>query len=470
MRGRADAFTPAICQAYVAAFLDAVHGADCGGTVFIGADKRASSPRIASHVMNAVASKGLRPVYLGITPTPALAAYAFARNCLSIMITGSHIPAEYNGLKFYRHDGELTKEDEPDIRARLRDSTHAANLCDGLEYDDEGDEAGDAYRVRYTSCFARDLLHGLKLGVDLHSGAGTKLVALTLEALGASVLRFGESRDFVAVDTEAVDAERLQLYKSVLQEHRLDGIVSTDGDGDRPLLVDENGLQVAGDVLGMLAAQFLKIDRIVTPVTSTSAVEATGWFQSIVRTRVGSPYVIAAMAQEESKIAGFEANGGFILGSNIEYGGRSLGKLPTRDGLLPLIAALATAACTKSSLSTVVEQLPKRCKLSDRLPDIGPEKAQGLLSLLSQSSAVRGFLAKRLADPVEIDLVDGVRLVCQDGSIVHFRQSGNAPEFRCYVEAGEREEAGALLAALMASLADYFRQGMSSKTAGESAP
>ena len=65
------------------------------------------------------AAKGLEPIYLGVLPTPALAYYAFGKGCLSIMVTGSHIPADYNGLKFYRHDGELTKEDEPEILERL---------------------------------------------------------------------------------------------------------------------------------------------------------------------------------------------------------------------------------------------------------------------------------------------------------------------------------------------------------------
>lgn len=468
LRGLADSFTPAVCQAYVAAFVDVTRGPDCGREVFIGVDKRISSPRIASHLADALASEGLQPVYVGITPTPALAAYAFARRCLSIMVTGSHIPAEYNGLKFYRHDGELTKEDEPEIRARLQDQILGACGEARLEFDDRGDEVGKDYIARYTTFFRDDLLSGLKLGVDLHSGAGTELVAQALEALGASVLRFGESPEFLAVDTEAVDAGRLRLYGSILHKHQLDGIVSTDGDGDRPLLIDEKGFQVAGDLIGILTAHFLKIERIATPVTSNSAVEATGWFRSVVRTRVGSPYVIAAMLRDKGRTAGFEANGGFILASNIEDNGRYLGKLPTRDALLPLLATFAEAVRESCSLSELVARLPRRYKLADRLSDISAERALSLLSLLIKSSEVRRSLATQLADPVEIDLVDGVRLICQDGSIVHFRRSGNAPEFRCYVETREREEAGELLAGLMQSLAAYFGKPVLPTRAAES--
>ena len=148
-------------------------------------------------------------------------------------------------------------------------------------------DAAKAYLERYTSVFAKDLLKGLKLGVDLHSGAGTALLAEALEALGASVTLFGAANEFLAVDTEALDGERLTLYRRMLRAHSLDAIVSADGDGDRPLLIDEKGEQIPGDTLGLLTAHYLKIDRVVTPVTSTSAIEATGWFQSVVRTQSG---------------------------------------------------------------------------------------------------------------------------------------------------------------------------------------
>jgi len=454
LRGRAEAFTPGVCESYVAAFVDVARSRSCGQQLYIGADRRESSPRIASFIARAAASKGLEPIYAGVLPTPALAAYAFERSCLSIMVTGSHIPADYNGLKFYRHDGELTKEDEPEILERL---DRLPDRLAPLAVNDRSDDGAlGAYVNRYTSYFTQGLLGGLKLGVDLHSGAGTALAAQTLETLGASVLRFGQVDEFIAVDTEALNPDRLTLYRTMLHEHSLDAIVSTDGDGDRPLLIDEMGEQVAGDVLGILTGKFLKIERIITPVTSTSAIEASGLFQSVARTKVGSPYVIAQMAKEQGTVAGFEANGGFILGSDIERDGRILTSLLTRDALLPLIAALAEAVITSGSLSQLVARLPKRSKLSDRLTEIAPERALGLLSGLSKSPVVRRSFAERLVDPVEIDVSDGVRLVCQDGSIVHFRRSGNAPEFRCYVETSDREETRALLALLMQSLAVHF--------------
>ncbi len=78
-------------------------------------------------------------------------------------------------------------------------------------------------------------------------------------------------------------------------QHKLDAIVSTDGDADRPLVIDGTGEFLRGDVLGMIAARFLGADRVVTPVTSNSAIEGVGWFGRVDRTKVGSPFVIEGM-------------------------------------------------------------------------------------------------------------------------------------------------------------------------------
>src|SRR5690606_6033102 len=118
-----------------------------------------------------------------------------------------------------------------------------------------------------------------------------------------------------AIDTEAVSEDHFLLMKQELGDHQLDAIVSTDGDGDRPLVLDETGTQINGDVLGALTARFLGATRIVTPLNSTSALEKSRWFTKVLRTRIGSPYVVEAMAPEDNVI-GFEANGGVLLGSD----------------------------------------------------------------------------------------------------------------------------------------------------------
>lgn len=94
------------------------------------------------------------------------------------------------------------------------------------------------------------------------------------------------------IDTEAVSLHDIEMAQSWQKEYRLDAVFSTDGDGDRPLLSDETGTYLRGDILCLLAAQFLGIEALAIPVSCNSAVEACGSFKQVFRTRIGSPYVI----------------------------------------------------------------------------------------------------------------------------------------------------------------------------------
>src|SRR5690606_12183012 len=142
------------------------------------------------------------------------------------------------------------------------------------------------------------------------------------------------------------------------REHRLDAIVSADGDGDRPLLMDGAGHFVRGDVLGLLASRYLGADTVVTPVTSNSAIEQIGDFSRVIRTPVGSPYVVAAMAGASGRVMGFEANGGTFVGEGISIDGRPLSPLATRDAILPLLGTLGEAARLGQSLAQIWSELP----------------------------------------------------------------------------------------------------------------
>jgi phosphomannomutase len=376
-----------------------------------------------------------------------------------MMVTGSHIPEAFNGIKFYRRDGELRKEDEEPIRAWI-DSDRPAALPDPLPALPPVEPAVAAsYADRYLAAFPKDALRGLKVGVHLHSAAGRDLVVPVLEALGADCRPFGRAERFVAVDTEALEPRDLTLAREKIASWKLDGVVSTDGDGDRPLMIDERGDQINGDVLGALTARALGIDVVVTPLTSTSAIEMTGWFRDVVRTRIGSPYVVAGMeGSTGTLVAGFEPNGGFLLGSAVDAGAGPLAALPTRDALLPIICVLAQARLRRASLSELTATMPARIMKADRIKEVPPERGQAFLDELLESDPLRAGLDPRLAAPRLVSTLDGVRLTAEDGVVVHFRQSGNAPELRCYVEASGRRDAEELLVALMEKLRARFSE------------
>lgn len=458
-RGLVQAMTDRVCHGYTTGFLQmlAEEGAWVpGGRVALAGDLRPSTPQILVACAQAIRDLGGEPLYCGPVPTPALALWAFREHIPSLMVTGSHIPDDRNGIKFYRPDGEILKADEPGILRQV------VRTC-------ATDWAGDrrsaplplppaiditpAYVARYVDFFGPKALSGLRIGVYEHSAVGRDVLVRILEALGAEVLRLGRSDKFIPVDTEAVRAEDVALARAWAAEHALDAIASTDGDSDRPLLADHKGEWLRGDVLGVLCARSLGAQTVVTPVSSNTVVEKCGAFDRVVRTRIGSPYVISAMDDALAKgagvVCGYEANGGFLLARDVAADGRRLTALPTRDAVLPIIAALVAAR--PGRLADLITALPPRTTHSDRLPDFAPARRDALFDWLgageggarhARLDAAIGAIAG--ADLVGVDDTDGVRMTFANGRIVHVRGSGNAPELRCYTEA----ESGAAAAAI----------------------
>jgi phosphomannomutase len=450
-------FTESLCTAYVGAFLERFEAIAAGRTAYVGADLRDSSPRIAGQCLAAVSAAGWTPVWAGTVPTPALAAYAMARQAPAIMVTGSHIPETYNGIKFYRPDGEFLKDDEAPVRIRAEEIMAAGSAAAGVEPGEPLAAVAEDYVGRYVTAFGASALSGLKIGIDLHSAVGRDLLVRIFAGLGAEILPFRRVERFVAVDTEALDPEDIARARALIVEQRLDAVISTDGDGDRPLGIDETGRQINGDVLGVLTARAIGARTVVTPLSSTSAVEESGWFAAVERTRIGSPYVVAAMAMaKEHPIAGFEANGGFLLQDDISLANGSLSRLPTRDAVLPAVACLVLAKRERRTLSALADTLPPRFMKADRVKDVPGDKAKVFLGEIETSAEFRAAFDPRIAAPVAVSTLDGVRMAFANGDTVHFRQSGNAPEMRIYVETGNAAATDQLLGELIEKLKRRF--------------
>jgi phosphomannomutase len=444
LRGLAADLQGQAARRYTLAFLDhlAARRQAGAGKVFLGRDFRQSSPTIAQDCAAAIAAAGLEPVDCGTIPTPALALHAMAAGCPSIMVTGSHIPADRNGLKFYLPSGEISKADEVGIVAALRNDA----VPDGpAAIADESEAAAERYFARFADLLPAGALTGLRIGVFEHSTVARDLLTRILGHFGADAVALDRRDGFVAVDTEAFGDEVFAPLPGWVVQHKLDAIVSADGDGDRPLLMDRMGAFVRGDVLGLLAAQCLGADSVVTPVTSNSAIERTGFFRNVVRTRVGSPYVVEAMTGASGAVVGFEANGGTFVGEGVRVGGQALAPLATRDAVLPILCALGLAAQQGKALDELVAALPLQHALADRLQDVPSEKSAAFLKRL----ATDDDYARRLFAPYGISGlsdIDGLQFRTLAGDMVHFRASGNAPELRCYVEGSTLEIARELLA------------------------
>jgi phosphomannomutase len=213
------------------------------------------------------------------------------------------------------------------------------------------------------------------------------------------------------------------------------------------LISDEYGRWIRGDVAGVLCAKFLGADSVSTPVSCNSAVDLSGWFPEVKRTRIGSPFVVSSMMEAAKRgrkcVVGYEANGGFLLNSPVARDGRVLRQLPTRDAVIVHIGLLLLARREGQSLSQLVSTLPPRYTASGLLKNCPVEKSASLLARFTTGddtkdrTVIGAAFGSLVGDSAvtAINRTDGVRVTFANGEIVHLRPSGNAPEFRCYTEA-----------------------------------
>jgi len=483
-----------------------------GGEVAIGGDRRGSTPRIMAAVGRAIEDSGCEIICCGLVPSPTLAYFAMEREIPSIMVTGSHIPEDRNGIKFTKRSGEVLKADEADILrnvALIREEIYSQSE-EKSYFDEDGrfkvspeflpptheDEAGNLYIQRYLDVFPDDGLKGIKLVFYQHSAVGRDLIQSIFEGLGAEVIPVERSEKFIPVDTEKISPETRLFLAETSRENRPFAIISTDGDSDRPLLTDEDGIFLPGDKLGALASLYLKPDGAALPVSSNDGIVSMlrGNGVTVRMTRIGSPYVIKAMADllaenPSGRVDGWEVNGGFLLGSSRKINGHTLKPLPTRDAVLPLLSTLLLAHREGLSLSELIEQrLPARYTHADVIdnsapgcesytPEIGkrivdlftPINSEIIQADFSRNSitiylndgtdreAYPGEMAELnkikdrigeyfnsengFGEVVALNLIDGLKITFVNGDISHLRPSGNAPEFRNYASANTTERA-----------------------------
>jgi phosphomannomutase len=263
------------------------------------------------------------------------------------------------------------------------------------------DAGRESYVRRYLDFFPEDGLSGKRIVVYQHSAVGRDLLVGILRSLGADVLPMERAESFIPIDTEDISDERLReldRLASVASDTigDIDAIVSTDGDSDRPLVVGiapEGKVRFfGGDLLGILAADYLRADAVVVPVSANDAVDL--WFGPrgvpVKKTRIGSPYVIEGMEEHLARggfrrIVGFEANGGFLTGSDLERDGQWLAALPTRDAVLPILAVLHLSSERNRSLELFSELPPRFGKAG--LIDAFPAREPRILKRFSRRRA-----------------------------------------------------------------------------------
>ena len=360
--------------------------------IAVGGDLRSSTRTIQAAVIKAIEDEGLEADFIGDVPSPTLAYYAMEKGIPSVMVTGSHIPEDRNGIKYTKISGEVLKSDEKPILDNVqavREQVYEDASSPDFQFDLEGKFhepvvtppdvnntiAVDQFVQRYAQGLPANFLEGRTVVIYQHSAVGRDIAEQIFKVLGAEVIVPQEtvsisyideatgksiteevslrSDTFVPVDTEKITNKTQAVLNYLRDNYEADAYISFDGDTDRPLFTDENANFLPGDKLGALSAQFLKPDMVAIPVSANRKMVEDDLINNagidVKKTKVGSPHVIARVEKylalpgnEDKRAVTWEANGGFLLMTpvDIEGANETLKPLPTRDAMLPLILAL----------------------------------------------------------------------------------------------------------------------------------
>lgn len=476
------------------AYLFAIGDTKPGSGVVLAQDLRPSSDRIMRACVRAIEDSDCSVENGGKIPTPALVLRALKKRQCGVMVSGSHIPFDRNGIKINKSRGEVLKTDEAGIVehvTKIRAEEYAKDE-DESSFDENGmlkDEpllpqvnptAENEYVARYVNAFPRGMLTGKRILVYQHSAVGRDLLPKILIALGAEVVKCGKSKTFVPIDTENITDDEIKLLEGYVDEAEakggpVDALVSTDGDSDRPLvtavLPKDSSPRVKflpGDLLGVIAAGYLKADAASVPISTNDAVEkyAEQIGITIEKTRIGSPYVVASIDNQRqnkafSRIVGWEANGGFLVGSKMDLDGGPLAPLPSRDSTLPILASFGAAIRANVTLSESWDVLPKRFGRAGLIDHFPVAASRAIIKQLTPtdgrtestvskelSESITRFFTKAdgFGKPIRINVLDGVRIWFDNGDVAHVRPSGNAPQLRIYANADTQARADQIVA------------------------
>lgn len=390
------------------------------GTVSVGIDTRTSSPHLSQNIIAGLRFGGRDVVHLGAIPVPA-ANYSLLSMAVvaAVMVTGSHIDIESNGVKFFANKEEIGKEQEAEISElyfQIKEQVPVTPIVGVIPQSNQGINN----YIELLLSLLDQPLPKIKVIIDPGNGGQTEVVKTLLREAGI---------DFVAINAEiqepllSRDTETegvfTTLSETVRHEHADLG-VGFDSDGDRVIFVDKKGKVIPGDYSGTILAKWNAADSIVCPVNVSHVVNFIG--KEVIRTKVGSPFVIAAMKKYGSNF-GFESNGGCIH-EDVMF---------SRDGGTTFIKMLNILKWSKKPLHELVEELPRfyirRAKF-----DCPTEKFPLILAQAKSFMAAQSIIE-----------TDGIKLILDQNTWILFRPSGNAPEFRVFVESDQETKANQLL-------------------------
>ncbi|AKB55205.1 MULTISPECIES: phosphoglucosamine mutase [Methanosarcina] len=399
------------------------------GTVAIGCDTRISGQMLKSAAIAGALSTGLSVIDVGIVPTPAILYYVRDFADAGIIVTASHNPRQYNGIKFIAGDGsEFSRDAEKDIEKIYRSGKYSI-----VSWEKTGsfriDPGVNEYYVRniIKSVNAEAIRsHKFKVVTDTGCGAGSLTLPFLLKELGCQVLTLEAQLDgtFPWRNPEPLP-EALTELTNLVKMTGSDLGVAQDGDADRVVFVDENGQFVNDDVLlAMIAKYMVKHEKgpLVTPVSSSQRMVDVAEEEGVELywTAVGSINVVRKM-MEVNAVFGGEGNGGLIFPKH-QY---------CRDGAMGCAKVLEILASGKK-LSDLEKSVPHYFNEKTKVP---AKNEHAIMEIVKNKASGLGH---------KIDTSDGVKIWYKDGWVL-MRPSGTEPIFRIFAEAKNQKRAEELM-------------------------
>jgi len=394
------------------------------GPILVGYDGRESSFIISKIVTAALSSSGLDSAVCGLVPTPCL---QFATRRLGynggIMITASHNPPQYNGIKVTAGDGiEISREDELKVEeVYFKKKWKISNTFGSITKESKAIStylSGIKKQVNVKRIKSRNL----KVAIDPGNGTQAVTAPLLCKDLGCKMVLINEKIDgsFPGRGSEPTP-QNLDKLSSMVLKSKADFGIAFDGDGDRSIFCDEAGKIITGDRSALLLSKYIlrrhPKSKIITSVNSTSVIDkiALNSGSKVLRTKVGSVEVSRKMVQENALI-GFEENGGFMYGKHNQV----------RDGSMTMAILLDLLANSTNSLSQEMDALPSSFTTKGKI-ECTKYSFKKIIKILK-------------AEPCKKDLTDGIKLLLDESSWVMVRLSGTEPIARIYAESSSQDK------------------------------
>ena len=424
LRGIAkDHFTPELIDKYISAFITTQNIKSC----VIGRDGRPSGKQISQWVIDSFHKNGINVENCGLATTPTMQVMTENKNYDGgIVITASHNPSEYNGLKFLQTDGRFLSPEQCEKLFKAVDQDLSKDSADSLGLVSDYSKANEEHidKVLAAKCIDTDNIRKrkFKVVIDCVNGAGSFILPMLCEQLGCEVVTMNCNGNGNFTREPEPLAENLNELEQKVVNVGADVGFATDPDGDRLSIVSNNGNAIGEEYTLVLAVKnYLNYQKsmVVTNLSTSMMIESIA--NETIRTRIGEAHVVQKMNELNIPIGG-EGNGGVIL-EEVHLG---------RDSLVAISMVLSLLSSSEKSINDEISKIPQYLMIKDKIHIDDKIDFDSLETIF---------------DCNEINKIDGIKFIWPN-KWIHIRKSNTEPIIRIFAEAKTHEEVDELIITL----------------------